>query len=228
MLPELGALPAGPCSVWSRGTGTGREKGQLSSSRPPYPRLRWRKCRLTHDANSKRPIPADSPSGAGLMDHRGSPLPTPLQSPVCAESSAQKWQSVSSLFIQRGPPGKPWGQHLFWPVPGPPEPGPAHREHPAPFPACTHISVMVSGRLAGMAVRPLPRQSTMPLLQAHMAGQEPEERVQEGTRPASPWPAETAACDLRVSSLPRLGRTGGDRVCLWMGMSQRRCPRTVM
>lgn len=25
-----------------------------------------------------------------------------------------------------------------------------------------------------------------------MAGQEPEERVQEGVRPASPWPAETA------------------------------------
>lgn len=42
-----------------------------------------------------------------------------------------------------------------------------------------------------MAVRPLPRQSTMPLLQLHMAGQEPEERVQAGTRAASPWPAET-------------------------------------
>lgn len=56
---------------------------------------------------------------------------------------------------------------------------------------CTHISVMVSGRLAGMAVRPLPRQSTMPLLQVHMAGQEPDERVQVGTRVDSPWPAET-------------------------------------
>lgn len=31
----------------------------------------------------------------------------------------------------------------------------------------------------------------MPLLQLHMAGQEPEERVQAGTRAASPWPAET-------------------------------------
>lgn len=68
---------------------------------------------------------------------------------------------------------------------------------PTPVRPCTHISVMASGRLAGMAVRPLPRQSTMPLLQVHMAGQEPEERVQEGTRPASPWPAETAGCDLR-------------------------------
>lgn len=64
-----------------------------------------------------------------------------------------------------------------------------------PVPACTHISVMVSGRLAGMAVRPLPRQSTMPLLQLHMAGQEPEERVQEGTCPASPWPVGTVGCD---------------------------------
>lgn len=42
-----------------------------------------------------------------------------------------------------------------------------------------------------MAVRPLPRQSTMPLLQLHMAGQEPDERVQAGTCAASPWPAET-------------------------------------
>lgn len=39
----------------------------------------------------------------------------------------------------------------------------------------------------------------MPLLQEHMAGQEPEERVQEGTCPASPWPAETVGCDLGVS-----------------------------
>lgn len=31
----------------------------------------------------------------------------------------------------------------------------------------------------------------MPLLQEHMAGQDPEERVQVGTRVASPWPAET-------------------------------------
>lgn len=58
---------------------------------------------------------------------------------------------------------------------------------------------MVSGRLAGMAVRPLPRQSTMPLLQVHMAGQEPEERVQDGGRPASPWPAGAGDCDLRLS-----------------------------
>lgn len=50
-----------------------------------------------------------------------------------------------------------------------------------------------------MAVRPLPRQSTMPLLQVHMAGQEPEDRVQEGTRPASPWPEEAVGCDLGVS-----------------------------
>lgn len=32
---------------------------------------------------------------------------------------------------------------------------------------------MLSGRFAGMAVRPFPLQSTMLLLQVHMAGQEP-------------------------------------------------------
>lgn len=90
---------------------------------------------------------------------------------------------------------------------------------------------MVSGRLAGMAVRPLPRQSTMPLLQEHMAGQEPEERVQEGTCPASPWPAGTVGSDLRVShvstSLLRYRRMSrdGDVVFLWMRMNQR-SPRT--
>ena len=90
---------------------------------------------------------------------------------------------------------------------------------------------MVSGRLAGMAVRPLPRQSTMPLLQLHMAGQEPEERVQEGTWPASPWPVETVGCDLGVSrvgwSLLRytlVSRTG-HTVSLWVRVDQR-SPRT--
>lgn len=73
-------------------------------------------------------------------------------------------------------------------------------------PACTHISVMVSGRLAGMAVRPLPRQSTMPLLQLHMAGQEPEERVQAGAWAASPWPAETGG-EMLSQVLPSGGRT---------------------
>lgn len=96
----------------------------------------------------------------------------------------------------------------------PAQPSPRARI-PAPALARTHISVMVSGRLAGMAVRPLPRQSTMPLLQVHMAGQEPEERVQEGTRPASPWPEEAVGCDLGVSrastSHPRYGIAGGDR-----------------
>ena len=58
---------------------------------------------------------------------------------------------------------------------------------------CTHISVMVSGRLAGMAVSPLPRQSTMPLLQVHMAGQEPEDKLQSWTRAGSVCPAREAA-----------------------------------
>lgn len=59
--------------------------------------------------------------------------------------------------------------------------------------SCTHISVMVSGRLAGMAVSPLPRQSTMPLLQEHMAGQEPEDKLQSWARAGSVCPAEEAA-----------------------------------
>lgn len=66
-----------------------------------------------------------------------------------------------------------------------------------------------------MAVRPLPRQSTMPLLQVHMAGQEPEDSMQENTRPASPWPEETVGCDLGVSrvstSHPRYSIMGGNR-----------------
>lgn len=87
---------------------------------------------------------------------------------------------------------------------------------------------MVSGRLAGMAVRPLPRQSTMPLLQVHMAGQEPEDRVQVGTRPASPWPAETGGCGLRLSCIStslelRYRLMDGTRCTLqflWMRMNQ--------
>lgn len=41
----------------------------------------------------------------------------------------------------------------------------------------THISAMFSGRLPGMAVSPLPLQSTILLLQVHMTGQEPEARL---------------------------------------------------
>lgn len=61
------------------------------------------------------------------------------------------------------------------------------------FLVSTHISVMVSGKLAGMAVSPLPRQSTMPLLQVHMAGQEPDEKLQIWVLVASIWPAEKNA-----------------------------------
>lgn len=48
---------------------------------------------------------------------------------------------------------------------------------------------MASGRWAGMAVRPLPRQSTMLLLQEHMGGQEPDARLHGWTKALSPWPA---------------------------------------
>lgn len=48
---------------------------------------------------------------------------------------------------------------------------------------CTaHISVMASGRWAGIAVRPRPRQSTMLLLQEHMGGQEPDARLHGWTK----------------------------------------------
>lgn len=69
----------------------------------------------------------------------------------------------------------------------------------------------------------------MPLLQVHMAGQEPEDRVQVGTRPASPWPAETGRCGLRLSCIstslePRyrlMDGTGCTLQFLWMRMNQR-------
>lgn len=53
----------------------------------------------------------------------------------------------------------------------------------------THISAMLSGRLAGMAVSPLPLQSTMLLLQVHMAGQEPAARLHDWGPEFSEWPA---------------------------------------
>lgn len=43
-----------------------------------------------------------------------------------------------------------------------------------------------------MAVSPLPRQSTMPLLQVHMAGQEPEDKLQSWARAASVCPGGEA------------------------------------
>lgn len=49
-----------------------------------------------------------------------------------------------------------------------------------------YISAMLSGRLAGMAVRPFPLQSTMLLLQVHMAGQEPPP-VLQGSRLEDSW-----------------------------------------
>lgn len=50
----------------------------------------------------------------------------------------------------------------------------------------THISVMASGRWAGIAVKPRPRQSTMLLLQVHMGGQEPDARLHGWTKALPP------------------------------------------
>lgn len=49
---------------------------------------------------------------------------------------------------------------------------------------------MLSGRFAGMAVRPFPLQSTMLLLQVHMAGQEPPPMLQGCRLEDSWWPEE--------------------------------------
>ena len=61
---------------------------------------------------------------------------------------------------------------------------------------------MLSGRLAGMAVRPFPLQSTMLLLQVHMAGQEPPPMLHGWRLLDSWWPEEKRNC---VS-----GETGGN------------------
>lgn len=59
-------------------------------------------------------------------------------------------------------------------------------------PKCaTHISVMASGRCAGIAVRPRPRQSTMLLLHEHMGGHEPDARLHGCTKALPPWPGHT-------------------------------------
>lgn len=55
----------------------------------------------------------------------------------------------------------------------------------------TYISVMASGRWAGIAVRPRPRQSTMLLLQVHIGGQEPDARLHGWTKALPLWPADT-------------------------------------
>lgn len=71
-----------------------------------------------------------------------------------------------------------------------------------------------------MAVRPFPRQSTMPLLQLHMAGHEPEERVQAGARAASPWPAKTGG--VMSESLALLLPL---QICCWEGAYSQELPR---
>lgn len=62
---------------------------------------------------------------------------------------------------------------------------------------------MLSGRLAGMAVRPFPLQSTMLLEQVHMAGQEPAAKLQVW-RLESDWPASyiTSHCKCSMHYIP--------------------------
>lgn len=52
-----------------------------------------------------------------------------------------------------------------------------------------------------MAVSPLPRQSTMPLLQVHMAGQEPEDKLQS-------WACAESVCPLGKQPAWELKRAG--------------------
>lgn len=69
----------------------------------------------------------------------------------------------------------------------------------------------------------------MPLLQLHMAGQEPDERVQAGAPAASPWPAETGGVMSESLTLPlpsplQIGSwesTGGS---LWRRLTHRSSP----
>ena len=79
---------------------------------------------------------------------------------------------------------------------------------------------MASGRLAGMAVRPFPRQSTMLLLQVHMAGQEPPPVLHGCRLEDSWWPGEKRGGEkklherwtrrsVRISSSYRCVSTGG-------------------
>lgn len=49
-----------------------------------------------------------------------------------------------------------------------------------------YISAMLSGRFAGIAVSPFPLQSTILLLQVHMAGQEPPPTL-HGCMPEDSW-----------------------------------------
>lgn len=185
--PSLGCCLLGspahtrPCAPWSRWAGTGREQGLPWCA--PLPQAAVAEG-PTNSANTEKPILAHSQRGR-TDDHRGHPFPAPHSCP--APGRAPPGQTDFSTGTEG--PRAALGQR------SPALPGPQSLARPQGL-ARTHISVMVSGRLAGMAVRPLPRQSTMPLLQLHMAGQEPEERVQAGTCPASPWPAETVRCDL--------------------------------
>lgn len=68
----------------------------------------------------------------------------------------------------------------------------------------------------------------MPLLQVHMAGQDPEDRVQVGTRVASPWPAETVGVTTEnlTGPLPLRSAAGqGQGHSLWRGGPHRSSPR---
>lgn len=53
-----------------------------------------------------------------------------------------------------------------------------------------YISAMLSGRFAGIAVSPFPLQSTILLLQVHMAGQEPPPTLHGCMPEDSWWPVE--------------------------------------
>lgn len=68
----------------------------------------------------------------------------------------------------------------------------------------------------------------MPLLQVHMAGQDPEDRVQVGTRAASPWPAETVGVTTEnlTGPLPLRSAAGqGQGHSLWRGGSTQELPK---
>lgn len=85
----------------------------------------------------------------------------------------------------------------------------AHTEHKIHnITHLTYISAMLSGKLAGMAVSPLPRQSTILLLQVQTAGHEPAAKLHNCTPTISAWPAELREnvnhCETKWNVLRRL------------------------
>lgn len=76
---------------------------------------------------------------------------------------------------------------------------------------------MASGRWAGMAVRPLPRQSTMLLLQEHIGGQEPDARLHGWTKALPLWPKNRENLLQLQARHPQIDQRVSHHLCTWAG-----------